>query len=725
MPYQFTVSLLPLFFAPLISGAVAIFTWRHRRRMAATPFAWMMFILFEWGITYILHLAATDLPTKFFWDKVMFMGVVATPVAWLTFAIEYIGRRTWINTRRLVALSIIPLTTAIIIWTSPAHSLFWTSLGLVQEGGFLLLKTENGPWFWVHAAYTYLLIMIGLVMIIRALLHWPAQYRAQMIVVLISTLTPLIANAITVFKLLPIYIDLTPFAFTVTGIGMAFAMFRHRLLDIAPVARDLVMNGMRDGVIILDSDRRVVDLNPAAQQIITRLGDAEPIGKSLIDLLAQWPELVERYQRVEVDEAEDEITRGEGDSQRWYELHLSSLRDENQLFIGQVIIIQDITRRKRTEKQLQESESRFRQIVENASDMIYRADTHGRFTYANPATLRVMGFEREEEAIGKHYLDIVAPEMRHRVKRKYEYQFASKTPSTYQELLVIANDGSEIWLGQNVQLIYEGDKVIGFQCLARDITAIKQAHDALRIARDQALEASRAKSQLLSKVSHELRTPLGGILGYAELLRDDIFGELNVEQKRVTNEIMESTDYLTTMVNELLDEAQVQANTLTLRENYFSPAALLKASTAGVEVLAAKKDLRFEASIDADLPTELYGDDHRLRQIIINLVGNAIKFTKHGSVTIQLGCDGPNHWQIRVADTGFGIPKEAQAYIFDPFRQVSASITDDNRGIGLGLAITNQLVQLMNGKILLESEPGSGTTFTVVLPIKTKAGEAG
>jgi PAS domain S-box-containing protein len=723
MPYQFTFSMLPLFIAALISGALAWYTWRHRNTQAAKPFVVLMLVLLQWELSYILQVAATDLPTKLFWDKITFLGVVAMPVAWLVFAVEFIGRKSWINTLRLAMLSILPLTTTIIIWTTASTGFFRGGFSLVEEGPFLLLKTTNGTWFWVHAAYSYILIMIGLVMLVQALLRWPAHYRAQMLVVLVSTLTPLIANILTIFKIVSTEIDLTPFAFTVTGVGMAYAMFRHRLLDIAPVARDVVINGMRDGVIILDSDRRIVDLNPAAQQIVARLGNREPIGISIVDFFSPWPELIERYQRVEEDYAEDEITRGEGDLQRWYELNLSTLRNENQHFVGQVIMIHEITGRKRTEKQLSESEARFRQIVENASDMIYRVDMNGCFTYANPSALHVMGFEREEELLGTYYLDMTTPEARHKLKRTYLHQLVSKTQNTYHEFPAIAKDGSEIWFGQNVQLIYEGDQIIGFQCLARNVTAIKQAQDALRIARDQALEASRAKSQLLSKVSHELRTPLGGILGYSELLRDDMFGELNAEQKRVTNEIMDSANFLNTMVNELLDEAQMQSNTLSLREQQFSPAALLKSSTSGMEALARKKGLLFSAVIDEKLPAELYGDDHRLRQIVINLIGNAIKFTKQGHVQIAFQCTDQNHWQIRVADSGVGIAREAQEYIFDPFRQVSESMTDDNRGIGLGLAITSQLVQLMNGNILLESETGKGTTFTIVLPIKTKMGE--
>jgi PAS domain S-box-containing protein len=715
MSYQFTANMIPLVVAALISGTLAWYTWQHRHTTGARPFVWLMAILFQWGTSYILQLAATDITNKKFWADFMFIGVVSTPVAWLAFALEYTGRKAWITRTRLILLSILPLVTMSIIITNGYHKLFRANETLAREGGYLLLETTNGPWFWVHAAYTYILIMIGLVLIIRALLRWPAPYRGQMIWILLATLAPLIANVITIFQLLPIIIDLTPFAFTVTGVGMAYALFRHRLLDIAPLARDLVIDGMKDGMIVLDANRRIVDINPAAQNILGLSAKQQPIGKSMGEALNQWPHLIARYR--DVFEAADEITLGENEAKRWYELNLSTLRDENQLMMGQVITIRDITQRKYAENLIQESEARFRQIVENASDIIYRLDNTGHLTYANPAALHAMGYEKEEDALGKYYLDFTTPEARNKLKRTYEHQFLSKTKTTYHEFPGVATDGHEVWFGQNVQLIFEGDQVVGFQALARDITAIKQAYEALRIARDQALEASRAKSQLLSKVSHELRTPLGGILGYAELLHDNTFGELNAGQKKATHEIMESGNYLTSMVNELLDEAQIHANTTVLQESPFSPAILLKQSTSGTEVLASKKDLKLITSLDPNLPAELRGDERRLRQIIINLVGNAIKFTKEGSVSVQFQNANDGYWAIQVTDTGMGIPKEAQAYIFEPFRQVDSAITRDNRGIGLGLSITKQLVDLMGGRITVESEIGKGSAFTILLPI--------
>jgi hypothetical protein len=263
----------------------------------------------------------------------------------------------------------------------------------------------------------------------------------------------------------------------------------------------------------------------------------------------------------------------------------------------------------------------------------------------------------------------------------------------------------------------DSDKVTGFQVLARDITAIKQAQEALHISYDQAMEASRAKSQLLAKVSHELRTPLGGILGYAELLQNGTFGALQESQKKAVDEILQSSHYLNLMVNELLDEAQIQANTATLQEYCFSPALLLQKATSGLEIMAEKKGLALTTSIDPQLPKELYGDDRRLRQILVNLIGNAIKFTKAGSVQVSLRCPDAGHWIMQVMDTGIGVPNEAHLSIFEPFKQADNAITRENRGIGLGLSITKQLVELMGGRIVFESQVGVGSTFTVLLPI--------
>ncbi|HKI53002.1 MAG TPA: ATP-binding protein, partial [Anaerolineales bacterium] len=204
---------------------------------------------------------------------------------------------------------------------------------------------------------------------------------------------------------------------------------------------------------------------------------------------------------------------------------------------------------------------------------------------------------------------------------------------------------------------------------------------------------------------------------YAELMQGNTFGQLNLKQHKAVAEIMDSAEYLGNMVNELLDEAQLRSSNATLIEKNFSPFKLVQSASSGMDILAQKKGLTFSMQIDPNLPQEIYGDDRRIRQIIINLIGNAIKFTKEGSVRLIVSAVDENYWEIQVTDTGVGIPKEAQSKIFEPFKQVSSSVTRDNRGFGLGLSITKQLVDLMQGRIVIESEPGKGSTFIILLPI--------
>ncbi len=837
MSLQSILYLTPLFIAAFTSGSLTLYTRRRQQTLGAKPLSLLLLAIFQWAVCYILQLTSPNIPTKMFWEKVTFIAVVTVPVMWFIFALEYSDRKDWISRPRIPLLFIVPFITLLVVWTNQLHHLFWTRQEIFRADNLLLETSDNGYWFWVHAAYSYILILAGTILIVRTLLRWPSQYRRQLPWVLLAVAAPWLANVITVFELFPILIDLTPFAFTITGVGLAYALFHHQLLDLAPVARDVVIEEMKEGMIVLDASNRIVDINVAAQSILNLSSQPEPIGKQLGEVFISQPELIERYRNVTEDR--DEISLGQADAQRCYELTLSPLRDSKKNLIGRLIIArditdqkrseeqlrqlsraveasptsivitdtqgrilyvnpkftevtgyspeealgknpsilktdqtpvgthrrlwetiaaghewsgefcnhkkngelywehasispvedeagniayyvavkEDITERKRTEKLLQESEARFRQIVEKASDLIYRTDERGYITYANRPVLRVLGHANESELHGKHYLDLAAPEARLQLKHTYTQQWLRRIKNTYHEFPIMAADGHVVWLGQNVQLIMDGERVSGFQAIARDITAIKQAQEALHLAYDQALEASRAKSQLLAKVSHELRTPLGGILGYAELLQMGQFGSLAESQKKAAGEILQSAHYLSTMVTELLDEAQIQANTSVLHEGKFSPATLLQSSVSPIQMMAQRKGLELSHSIDPNLPEELYGDEHRLRQILMNLIGNSLKFTKTGRICVTLLKPDPSHWAIQVTDTGIGIPKEVQSAIFEPFRQADNAITPDNPGIGLGLSITKQLVELMGGRIKLESEVGAGSTFSILLPM--------
>jgi len=231
-----------------------------------------------------------------------------------------------------------------------------------------------------------------------------------------------------------------------------------------------------------------------------------------------------------------------------------------------------------------------------------------------------------------------------------------------------------------------------------------------------AQEASDFKSHLLARVSHELRTPLGVIVGMAEMLRLEAYGTMTDEQKKLLERIQINSKYLETTFSELLEQSQLDKEILPMQVVGFSPEDILEKVTTEFRQDAEEKGLQFEEYIAPELPETIFGVPSRITQILYHLVSNAVKFTQAGSISINLFSPYEGHWAMRVSDTGIGIPAEHRESIFEPFRQVDESIAREYGGVGLGLSIVKRLTSSMKGKIRVESEPGKGSTFTVILP---------
>jgi signal transduction histidine kinase len=247
--------------------------------------------------------------------------------------------------------------------------------------------------------------------------------------------------------------------------------------------------------------------------------------------------------------------------------------------------------------------------------------------------------------------------------------------------------------------------------LISDITELKRAQE-------QSMEASRMKTQLLASVGHDLRAPLGAIIGYAEMMHDGTLGNVTEEQEKASSEILDSANQLLSFINNLVGQAQIETGKIVLREFSFDVEEILGPLMSTLNFHAHKKGLLFTQYIEPGLPPKIVGDQFWLRQIVLNLVNNAVKFTEKGSVDVRFLRQDESHWAIQVADTGVGIPVEAQKRVFEAFEQVQSPEMIKQAGFGLGLSIVAKLASIMNGTIELESEVNRGTKFTVVLPLK-------
>jgi len=257
------------------------------------------------------------------------------------------------------------------------------------------------------------------------------------------------------------------------------------------------------------------------------------------------------------------------------------------------------------------------------------------------------------------------------------------------------------------------------QRVERRTQELSQANHQLAEANERLQELDRLKSKFVSMVSHELRTPLNAIQGFAEMIAAGIYGTISPQQEGALERITANTNRLLKIVNDLLDQARIEAGELSVRNAPFYIQDLVDGLEATMDILVGAKGLELKTEITDDIPQPLLGDQHRLQQILVNLTNNALKFTENGYIMVQVYQPDKDHWGINISDTGRGIPKDAQAYIFEPFRQVNGSETSTQKGVGLGLSIVKQLIQLMQGTITLESEIGKGSTFKIVLPILT------
>jgi len=233
-------------------------------------------------------------------------------------------------------------------------------------------------------------------------------------------------------------------------------------------------------------------------------------------------------------------------------------------------------------------------------------------------------------------------------------------------------------------------------------------------------EANEFKTRFIARVSHELRTPLGALLGMSEMLQQSVYGPLSPAQLDITQRIIDNTHALERVFTELLDQSQIESGQLRLRQDEFSPKVLAHTVHENNLPLALRKGLTMQLVLDPDLPNTLFGDKGRIEQILSNLAVNAIKYTQTGGIEIRLNKNGAEQWSMQVKDTGIGISEEDRALIFEPFRQADESMGRKFGGVGLGLAIVQQLVTAMNGSIDVESKVGYGSTFRVILPLHTK-----
>jgi PAS domain S-box-containing protein len=480
-----------------------------------------------------------------------------------------------------------------------------------------------------------------------------------------------------------------------------------------------------EGIIISEAGGTIASFNPAAEQIFG-LGARDARGRNVRSLMPApyWEQHHMRIKRAllagehRLLDTGSEVRGQRGDGTTFpmeiavIELSIGGKR----MFTG---IVRDITERQKAEQALRDSERRFRAIFDHTFEFMGLLSPDGTVLEANKTALDFSGLTREKVR-GQTLWDGPGFILSQRGREKVEEAIKAAAEGQFVrwEGSVMSPDGQKVTVDFSLKpVLDESGRVSHLILEGRDITQRKQAESELKRAKEAAEAANRAKSEFLANMSHEIRTPMNGILGMTQLALDT---ELTGRQRDFLNMVKRSADSLLTLLNDILDFSKIEAGKFELEQIGFALRESVDDTLATLKHDAVQKGLEFSCSIAPEVPDSLVGDPGRLRQVLVNLIGNAIKFTDSGRIGVRVALDehqaGEDHAKVEglhfeVADTGVGIPPEKQDVIFSAFQQADSSTTRRHGGTGLGLAICAELVQRMGGKIWVQSESGKGSTF--------------
>jgi PAS domain S-box-containing protein len=722
---RFSMFALP----PLLSAAFSLGLLLHARSRGRSgvrgPLSIVLAGLGIWSLGAAVEIVLVAPGAQIWATKLSYLGIVSVAPALAVAAARATGRGDWLSPERLALMTVPPLVTLGLVFTNELHGLIWSEIRVETAGPFPALAVSHGPWFWVHWSYSNVCLVAATALLVQHYLRFWGEQRRLALAALCGISAPWLANLVYVAGWGPVpHLDLTPFAFTVTGGVLAWIFQRHGAFELVPVARGAVLESMSDGVVVVDASGHLVDANPAACTLLG-IPQERTGGEPLDAVLADHPEIAHELAGREVGRRE--ISRVVGD-QRWtWELVLSTLRDGTGEPCGRVAVIRDVTRQVGRDRALQESEGRKAAILDASLDMIVGMDAEGRIVEFNPAAVAAFGYARRD-ALGQPLVRLLIPPT---LRERFYAGFAGHRDTGQSRLLgrrvemtAMRADGSEF----PVELAAVESRIGGrpvFTAFLRDLSERKQAEEERR-----ALEAQMQQTQKLESlgvlaggIAHDFNNLLTAVLGNATLARAEIPDDSPAQGTlRQIERAAQRAAELCTQMLAYSGRGRLALEPVELSGLVEEMAGLLRASIS--------KRVQLHLDVAPGLPV-LEADATQLRQVAMNLITNASEAISEegGAISVRTGSTAGNRaylvdhpWNenlpegeyvfLEVSDTGCGMDEETRRKIFEPF------FTTKFTGRGLGMAAVLGIVRKHGGAVHVSSEPGRGSTFRVLLPVR-------
>ncbi len=737
--------------AAIVSLLLSIYAWRKKQNSTGIYLSLLLLSSALWSLFYGLEILSSNILIMKQYLFISYFGITTLPVFWLLFASRYTGSEKWIKTNSLILLFTIPVLTLIMQATNQFHSLFYKSIALGEIEKIYYLKLEPGIFWWINIGYSHILTLTGLILFIKLLYKLEKGQRVPILFFMAGALIPYLVNIMYLTGIRPYgFLDLTPMAFILMGMVIIFGVLTVKLFDINPLAIDLFFRNTADIIFVRNAQGNIVNLNPAAQQLFDSFGELNTNvkNKSVLDsmIFNDTPGLTE----LKI-------------SGKYFEKTVTNIGNRKGINIGTLILLRDISKAKEAQEEIEKLANLQNLLMRMASNYInlkieeieegIRQSLLEIGTYAEADRAYIFDYDWEKNTCSNTYewcADGISKEIDN--LQDIPVSFLPDWTEAHKkgEPLIIP-DVADLTEDSPVRQILEPQRIkslitipvmqknhchgfIGFD-FVKKYRVIKEYEKTLLTVYAEILvnllgraklennlikekvnanSANKAKSEFLANMSHEIRTPMNSILGFAEVM---INTTTDKQQLTYLNTILESGKALLSLINDILDLSKIESGQMSI----LSEPADLRITIKEIKNLFChkmkEKNIDFLTEIDSKFPQTIIIDELRIRQILLNLVGNAVKFTQEGYVKVQIKVTAIKSplidFEINIIDTGIGIEGDNYQHLFDAFIQQSGQNSRKYGGTGLGLAITKRLVELMNGKINVKSTHGEGSCFTV------------
>ncbi|WP_324663380.1 histidine kinase N-terminal 7TM domain-containing protein [Haloarcula sediminis] len=657
-----------------INLAISVIAVRRKEVRGAVPFAVIMVFVSLYSVGTAVRAASLTLSSYRVGTIIKYAGILGLGPAQLWFGLTYTGRNSLLDSRRWAALLVLPLGVFALVLTAPAHDLLWNVEGFVTAAPAAAVAREGSPVLWLTFIYHFALAVATYILIALVGINRGGKYRTQVILMLIGGITPTIgAVALLSSRNLTAAWDPTAFAFTITGVVFAVALFRYNFLDLIPVARHTLIDEMTDPVFVVGPDGRIVDVNEAGREILGGQ-ETDPIEREAAALLPAYDSLEsdsDGYNSVVEVETDGEV--------QFFDAKKTTLTDRMGTTIGSLFIYRDVTERHSIER-------RYKRLIERSAHTVSVIDKSGTITYVSQSVEEALGYE-PTELVGENLTKRIHPEDREEIiselsKYGEEYGYSSTYKARFRNA-----DGEWRIMEARARNLLDDPFVEGIVLNSHDITEKQQQKRKLE-RQNQRLD------KFASIVSHDLRNPLTVAVGHLELLESEVTDEHDGSIETVQRQLDRMED--------IIDDS------LTLAR---SGETVTETSETDLEAIArdAWKNVDTgEATLVVEETLHLQSDSGRLLNVFENLFRNSVEHNESTDLTVEVGSmSGSSGFYIE--DTGVGIPADAREQVFEE------GYSTNKDGTGFGLAIVRDIVQAHGWELSVTDGAEGGARFEVEL----------